>query len=145
MTRLIDADALCEFLRRTSTRQNYMRLALDNDNYTVAGVLEAVCEDLEGKSIHGFDNVPTVEAYTYHDVKIANNNGYVTAMKEYARPKGEWRDASEKNIFYEEVKCFECSNCHKRKVMDVLIYEKLPFCPNCGAEMVNEERTESND
>lgn len=51
------------------------------------------------------------------------------------RPQGEWQDASEKNIFGEDVKCFECSNCHRTKVMNILIYEKLPFCPNCGTDM----------
>ena len=50
-------------------------------------------------------------------------------------PQGEWIEASEINIFGEEVKCFECSNCHKTRVMHILIHEKLPFCPNCGAEM----------
>ena len=60
--------------------------------------------------------------------------GYTKAINE-KRPQGEWQDASEKNIFGEDVKCFECSNCHRTKVMNILIYEKLPFCPNCGTDM----------
>ena len=60
--RLIDADAFCAFLREVSTRQHYETLLTNKDKYpTVADVIEAICCDLDGTSLNGFDNVPTVD------------------------------------------------------------------------------------
>lgn len=61
--RLIDADAFCAFLREVSTRQHYETLLTNKDKYpTVADVIEAICCDLDGTSLNGFDNAPTVIA-----------------------------------------------------------------------------------
>ena len=60
--RLIDADAFCAFLRETSTRQHYERLLTHKEKYpTVADVIEAICCDLDGTSLNGLDNAPTVD------------------------------------------------------------------------------------
>lgn len=60
--RLIDADAFCVFLREVSTRQHYETLLTNKDKFpTVADVVEAICCDLDGTSLNGFDNAPTVE------------------------------------------------------------------------------------
>ena len=60
--RIIDADAFCAFLREVSTRQHYEKLLTHKDKYpTVADVIEAICCDLDGTSLNGFDNAPTVE------------------------------------------------------------------------------------
>ncbi len=67
--RLIDADAFCAFLREVNTRQHYERLLTKKDEYpTVADVIEAVCCDLDGTSLNGFDNAPTISPYkAIHD------------------------------------------------------------------------------
>lgn len=60
--RTIDAEAFCAFLRDVSTRQHYETLLTNKDKYpTVADVIEAICCDLDGTSLNGFDNAPTVE------------------------------------------------------------------------------------
>ena len=60
--RLIDADAFCGFLREVSTRQHYETLLTKRDRYpTVADVIEEICCDLDGTSLNGFDNAPTIE------------------------------------------------------------------------------------
>lgn len=60
--RLVDADAFCAFLRELNTRQHYETLLTHKDKYpTVADVIEAVCCDLDGTGLNGFDNAPTVE------------------------------------------------------------------------------------
>lgn len=62
MTRLIDADAFCAFLREVNTRHHYETLLINKDKFpTVADVIEAICCDLDGTSLNGFDNAPTVE------------------------------------------------------------------------------------
>ena len=60
--RTIDADTFCGFLREVSTRQHYETLLTKKDRYpTVADVIEEICCDLDGTSLNGFDNAPTVE------------------------------------------------------------------------------------
>lgn len=52
--------------------------------------------------------------------------------------EGEWLPTTRKNIFDEQTSCFECSICHKAHIplMNVLIHEKIPICPNCGSHMI---------
>lgn len=60
--RTIDADAFCSFLREVSTRQHYETLLTKKDRYpTVADVIEEICCDLDGTSLNGFDNAPTID------------------------------------------------------------------------------------
>lgn len=61
--RPIDADAYCAFLRKVSTRQHYETLLTKKDKYpTVADVIEEICCDLDGTSLNGFDNAPTIDS-----------------------------------------------------------------------------------
>ena len=58
--RLIDADAFAEFLQEAIKQQKYEDLKIDG-LLTVSDVIEAVISELEGTSIVGFKNTPTVE------------------------------------------------------------------------------------
>ena len=62
------------------------------------------------------------------------------AIKEIERPRGEWKSVTKNNSFDLEVTCYECSVCKKSSIpqMHILIFEKLDFCPNCGASMRKE-------
>lgn len=60
--RIIDADAFCNNLRTISTRNHYEKLLCKKDQYpTVADVIEAICCDLDGTALNGFELAPTVE------------------------------------------------------------------------------------
>lgn len=58
--RLIDADAFAEFLKDAVKRQKYENTKIDR-LLTVADVIEAVISELEGTSLDGFENAPTIE------------------------------------------------------------------------------------
>ena len=58
--RLIDADALAEFLKDAVKRQKYDDLNIDG-LLTVADVIEAIISELNGTSLNGFKNAPTIE------------------------------------------------------------------------------------
>lgn len=62
--RPIDADAFVDFLRETSRRQEYDQLAIC-DTLTVADVIGAVIAELDGTSLDGFSNAPTLEEFSY--------------------------------------------------------------------------------
>ena len=57
--RLIDADAFVEFLRDVVKKQKYDDLKID-EALTVADVIDAVISELEGTSLDGFTNAPTI-------------------------------------------------------------------------------------
>lgn len=59
--RLIDADAFTEFLKDAIKRQKYEDTKIDG-LLTVADVIEAVISDLDGTSLDGFKNAPTIDA-----------------------------------------------------------------------------------
>ena len=104
--RLIDADAFCAFLREVSTRHHYETLLTNKDKSpTVADVIEAICCDLDGTSLNGFDNAPTVDE----------------------RPQGEWIPLYPRTVGEWE---YRCSNCGHRGFM-----YKYNFCSDCGADM----------
>ena len=91
------------------------------DKYpTVADVIEEICCDLDGTSINGFDNAPTVDAIV-NTIEV--------------RPQGEW--------YYSIDKGWECNQCHEIvKDMPTCMRKALyNFCPNCGADM----RAREND
>lgn len=58
--RLIDADAFAEFLKDAVKRQKYEDTKIDGF-LTVADVIEAVISELDGASLDGFKNAPTIE------------------------------------------------------------------------------------
>ena len=59
--RLIDADAFAEYIKNVIKTQKYDSLKVDDTTLTVADVLECVVAELEGTSIVGFKNNPTIE------------------------------------------------------------------------------------
>lgn len=59
--RLIDADAFAVFLRNTIKTQKYDALKVNGDTLTVGDVLESVIAELDGTSLDGFKNNPTIE------------------------------------------------------------------------------------
>lgn len=58
--RLIDADAFAEFLKNAVKQQKYENVKID-ELLTVADVIEAVISELDGTSLDGFKNAPTIE------------------------------------------------------------------------------------
>ena len=58
--RLIDADAFAEYLKDAVKQQKYENTKIDR-LLTVADVIEAVISELEGTSLDGFKNAPTIE------------------------------------------------------------------------------------
>ena len=58
--RAIDADAFAEFLKDAIKRQKYEDLKIDG-LLTVADVIEAVISELDGTSLAGLKNAPTIE------------------------------------------------------------------------------------
>ncbi len=59
--RLIDADAFAKYIRKAIKTQKYDKLKVDDITLTVGEVLESVIAELEGTSIDGFKNNPTIE------------------------------------------------------------------------------------
>lgn len=122
--RLIDADAYCSFLREVSTRQHYETLLTNKDKYpTVADVIEEICCDLDGTSLNGFDNAPTVDT-SFREL-IAYECGQKSVEE---RSKGEWifKHGSSRNW---------CSNCDMSFASNLCEGLEFSFCPNCGADM----------
>ena len=130
--RLIDADAFCTFLREVSTRQHYETLLTNKDKFpTVTDVIEAICCDLDGTALNGFDNAPTVE-YTFEEAFQKT----VCEKKLYCpnkRQKGEWIDTGDKAEYWAEE--YQCSVCGAKDHWH-------NFCPNCGADMRRGEKNE---
>lgn len=111
--RLIDADAFAEYLKDAVKRQKYENTKIDR-LLTVADVIEAVISELEGTSLDGFKNAPTIEP---------------------ERKKWEW-------IAYGDI-AKTCPYCHedwdKYVNGDVWYSGELPnYCPNCGERILTE-------
>lgn len=130
--RTIDADAFCNFLREVSTRQHYETLLTNKDKYpTVADVIEEICCELDGTSLNGFDNAPTVDT---------DLSGYSDKLWETAydrgkndRPKGKWiKESKLWGGFGDSVLVNTCSECGE----SFIYHGNNPnYCPNCGAYM----------
>lgn len=70
------------------------------------------------------DNAPTVEAYTYEQVKeLVNLNKKLSEE----RPHGEWKPYNRTGIR------FQCSVCNGRYT------NAYHFCPHCGASMKGDD------
>lgn len=110
--RLIDADAFVQFLKDAVIIQGYENLKIDG-LLTVADVIEAIISDLDGTSIAGYKNAPTIEP---------------------EQKKGKW--LPDNNNYYEER--FICSVCGKSYKVDTCMGKPMwDFCP-CGADMRKE-------
>jgi len=59
--RLIDADAFADFIKNAIKTQKYDALKVNGDTLTVGDVLESVIAELDGTSLDGFKNNPTIE------------------------------------------------------------------------------------
>lgn len=59
--RLIDADAFIEFMKDAVKQQKYEDIKIDG-LLTVADVIEAVISELDGTSLAGFKNAPTIDS-----------------------------------------------------------------------------------
>ena len=55
------------------------------------GALTDLCVPL-----YQIDNAPVVETKTIHDVNSAYDRGFITAMKAYSKPQGEWIPVSDR-------------------------------------------------
>lgn len=112
--RLIDSDAFIQYLKDAVKRQKYENLKID-EYLTVADVLNAVISDLDGTSLVGFKNAPTIEP----------------------ERKGKW-------IHDNTLKYFFCSECGEPSLTDddryIYSMDFPNFCPNCGADMREREQ-----
>ena len=63
----------------------------------------------------------------------AYDKGFITAMKLYSRPQGEWKEAKA-HIYLSNEDCKEWTNFYC-SVCDVPSCTPSNFCPNCGADM----------
>jgi len=112
--RLIDADALAEFLKDAVKRQKYDDLNIDG-LLTVADVIEAIISELNGTSLNGFKNAPTIELRC-ENCEAFNKTRLLIPQPE--RKTGRWIDDN-------------CSECGQY----VYHGDMRNFCPKCGADM----------
>lgn len=84
--RLIDADAFADFLKNAIKKQRCDALKVNDAALSVGDVLESVVAELEGTSLDGFKNNPTIEPQ---------------------RIEGRWIDTG-------RALRWECSNCGRR-------------------------------
>ena len=111
--RLIDADAFISFLQSASKSQRYKSVKIGKF-LTVEDVLEAVISELDGTSLDGYKNAPTIEE----------------------RKKGKWikRDSYDRRDNF-----YACSECGR--LINIICnahLEDYPYC-HCGADMRGEE------
>ena len=107
--RLIDADAFVDFLKDTVKRQKYEDTKIDG-LLTVADVIEAIISELEGTSLDGFKNAPTIEP---------------------ERKAGEWIPVEDRETPYGLL--MECSKCKNRIIINDALEHN--YCSECGADM----------
>lgn len=81
--RAIDGDAFAEFLKDAVKQQKYEEVKIDG-LLTVADVIEAVISELDGTSLDGFKNAPTIEPELHWipcSERLPEENGeYLTTM-----------------------------------------------------------------
>lgn len=111
--RLIDADAFADFIKNTIKVQKYDALKVNDTTLTVGEVLETVIAELDGTSIDGFKNNPTIEPQ---------------------RMKGKWiHDGYD---IPHGVDWMHCSVCGRREPH--VPAAMTNFCPTCGSDMRGE-------
>lgn len=74
--RLIDADAFAAFIKDAIKKQKYEDLKVDG-LLTVADVLEAVVSELDGTSLDGLKNAPTVNQWISCSERLPEIGQYV--------------------------------------------------------------------
>lgn len=74
--RLIDADAFAEFIKYAIKTQKYDVLKVNDTTLTVGQVLESVIAELDGTSLDGLKNNPTIEPRKGKWIKISPANIY---------------------------------------------------------------------
>ena len=105
--RAIDADAFAEFLKDAVKQCKYEDTKIDG-LLTVADVIEAIISELNGTSLAGFKNAPTIES---------------------ERKKGKWLPENRTiDAFWVCSSCGFPSEAHAANIL-------YNFCPNCGADM----------
>ncbi len=107
--RLIDADAFAEFLKDEVKRQKFEDIKIDG--LTVADVIEAVISELEGTSLDGFKNAPTIEP---------------------ERKKGKWVRGTNHGLGVYNYTCSECSHT-------IVTDDAYNYCPHCGCQNRGDE------
>ena len=105
--RLIDADAFAIFLKDAIKRQEYEDTKIDG-LLTVADVIEAVISELDGTSLDGFKNAPTIEPQR--------------KTGKWLRPEGDSR--------------FMCSVCKCKGKVPTIMCDPVvwDYCPNSGCK-----------
>ena len=132
--RAIDADAFAEFLKDAVKRQKYDDLNIDG-LLTVADVIEAIISELNGTSLAGFKNAPTIELRC-ENCEAFNKTRLLIPQPE--RKKGKWikRDVSRQ---IHGISCsapnWQCSVCKKWWFHNGEGLKWYKFCPECGADM----------
>lgn len=147
--RIIDADAFVQFLKDAVIRQGYENLKIDR-LLTVADVIEAIVSELDGTSLDGFKNAPTIEPEPCEDAisrkdaieKIVSQppephypDWYAEQIKQLPsvtpQPKtGKWIPiVAELGAHKTIVEGYNCSKCGRYDA------ERDNFCPACGARM----------
>ena len=124
--RLIDADAFIEFLKETSKKLEFDKIEFKDSSLTAQAIIDGVIADLDGTSLDGFENAPTIEPERKKG-KWIEVHGYVT-------PGGDpvW-------------KCSECGKGMHVYGIEAPSYNRdyadgqWVACPNCGAEMTRGE------
>ena len=147
MTRLIDADKLCEEFKdrqRAALRWKERSILEGDEERSIRA--DATLAFLSEVKLT-IDNAPTVDTdlskYSDKLWKAAYERG------KNERPHGEWIKGREisREMIYDKIlhidyENFTCSNCGL--VLDNLLYHVdgspfYKFCPNCGADMRGEE------
>ena len=101
--RLIDADAFIKFLKETSKKLEFDKIEFKDSSLTAQAIIDGVIADLDGTSLDGFENAPTIEpepkwipvTETLPKMKevvlITNDKGNVT----YGKYQGTFRNNNE--------------------------------------------------
>ena len=100
--RLIDADAFAEFIKDAICKCGYKDLLVD-ERVTVSLVLEQVIAELEGTSLEGFKNAPTVDA-----IPIDNNFGFAGYIREKNEAGYHTGESWNLELNDEELMCIMC-------------------------------------
>lgn len=72
-------------------------------------------------------------------LEYAYNSGYKTAKAKYSRPQGKW---IKQGVY------FECPFCHcgcNSIITDKIVFGRLNYCPNCGADMRGDNNGKSSN
>lgn len=136
MTRLIDADKLCEeFKERQRAALRWKEKAIldgDEERQIRADATLAFLSEVKLT----IDNAPTIE-YSKNslDYDYGFAEGLKRAREKYeGRPHGKWIKINPESRGYAEF--FRCSNCLSNVQLSYWGKEcEYDYCPNCGADM----------